>query len=128
MTNKELSIAALCFMAILTAVLTMPVLISSAYEIILSAQQPLKLNGDVTIAVEDVDPLHGMVWMEIYNKSQNGTLNSTVLALGEHFNCSGVDLEVKRIYAGGASDLVSLEINVERNNSRIPSGSPVASL
>lgn len=120
MTNNKLSIAALCFIAILT----MPVLISSAYEIILAAQQPLKLNENTTIAVEDVDPQQGMVWLEIYDQSQNGTLNSIVLGLGEHFNCSGVDIAAKRIYAGGAGDLVSLEINVERNNSQIPLGSP----
>ncbi len=126
MTNKELSIAALCSIAILTVPAL--VLTSSAYEIILATQQPLKLNENTTISVEDVDPQQGMVWLEIYNQSQNRTLDSAVLGLGERLNCSGLDLAVKRIYAGGAGDLVSIEINAERNNSRIPSGSPVASL
>lgn len=101
---------------------------SQADDILLATQQPFCLSENMTLIVEDMDPQQGVVWLEIYNKSQNGTRNSTVLGLGEHLNCSEANLTLKEIYAGEKEDLVSLEFNSERNASRTPQGSPVASL
>ncbi len=124
MIKKELCNAALCFIVILTGIVT--VLPSSADEILLATQQPFNLNENTTLVVEDVDPQQGMVWLEIYNQSQNETPKSAVLGLGEHFNFSEIDFAVNGIYAGEVEDLVSLEI--KRSTSRIPLVSPVGSL
>ncbi len=120
MIDRDLGKAAFCFVAILTVALP-----SSAEVILLATQHPFSLTDNATLVIEDVDPQQSMVWMEIYNQSRNETLKSTVLGLGEHFNFSETDLTVNNIYTGGLGDLVSIEIR--RNVSRIPLGSPAAS-
>ncbi len=105
--KRGLCIKALCFIAILAGL----VLPSAAEEVLLAAQQPFDLAAGTTLVVEDVDPQQGVVWLGIY--SENETLDSAVLHLGDHFNCCEMDLAVTGIYAGGEGDLISLEINGE---------------
>ncbi len=87
-------------------------ILACAEEILLATQQPFVLEGGTILVVEDVDPRHGKIWMDIYSK--NASHESAVLALGENLSGRGMEmnLTLTGIYAGGEVDLVALDLEV----------------
>lgn len=81
-------------------------------QILLPIQEPLDFAGNMSLVVEDVDVHAGEVWLNLIT-SEGTPIKSGVLGIGEHFTYCGVtriDLVVLNIYAGGDSDLVSLDM------------------
>lgn len=81
-------------------------------QILLPIQEPLDFAGNMSLVVEDVDIQAGEVWLNLL-AYDGSLLKSAVLGKGEHFTYYGVtriDLVVQNIYAGGDSDLVSLDL------------------
>jgi|GEM_PF-3590981 len=98
----------ICLMAV--AIMAQQAL--AGMEILLPTQQPLGFAGNMTFVVEDVDPVTGKAWLNLYGA--NGVLKSEILGCGDHFVYYGItriDLTISRIYAGESTDLVSLNLN-----------------
>lgn len=77
--------------------------------LLLHTQQPYSISDNRTLVAEDVDPSAGVVWLKLY--SRNGTLKSSLLGVGGHFDYDHTNLTVNKIYAGGELDLVEIGLN-----------------
>lgn len=87
-------------------------------EVFMSTRESLTFAENLTLVVMDVEPGAGaggdggVVWLEL--RDEHGPLKSSVLRIGESFSYDergeGLNLTVKRIYAGGERDLVDLDL------------------
>lgn len=81
-------------------------------EIFMSTRERITFEENLTLVVMDVEPEAGVVWLEL--REDGDPVESSVLRTGERFvfdeRGEGLEVLVLRIYAGGAMDLVDLEI------------------
>jgi hypothetical protein len=99
---KEISLAVLAILIIQS---------NACGEILTTTQEKVIFDGNLTLVVEDVDPVSDVVWLKL--SDENGTLKSEVCRVGERFAYEEdeIELTITRIYAGDVLDLVAFEVN-----------------
>lgn len=85
---------------------------ASAREVLLGTQQPFGIDNNTSLIIEDTSSPQGAIWLEIY--TGNETIDSAMIRLGEHLKCGGKNITFNKIYSGGDSDLVALNIEDEK--------------
>lgn len=98
--------------AYLLALVLIVIQTAGGAEVFMSTRERITFEENLTLVVMDVEPQAGVVWLEL--REDGDPVESSVLRTGERFvfDERGERLEVLvvRIYAGGAMDLVDLEI------------------
>ncbi|HWQ19098.1 MAG TPA: hypothetical protein VN455_04915 [Methanotrichaceae archaeon] len=109
------------FLAILAAQMA-TVMIACGEETFINTNLPYAIGNNTMLVVEDADPRTGMIWAQIFNRSD--LTWSGVLRVGESYNGSrGSNFTVTDVYAGGDGYLVGLRLE-----GKIGDTSPVHSI
>lgn len=98
--------------AYLLALVLIVIQTAGGAEVFMSTRERITFEENLTLVVMDVEPEAGVVWLEL--REDGDPVESSILRTGDRFvfDERGERLEVLvvRIYAGGAMDLVDLEI------------------
>jgi len=96
-------------MIFLAAVMLMVMMVACGEETLINTNLPFAIGNNTMLVVEDTDPQSGMIWAQIFNKSE--LTWSGVLRVGESYNGStGSNFTVTKVYAGGDGYLVGLKL------------------
>jgi hypothetical protein len=79
-------------------------------EVFINTNLPFSIGNNTMLVIEDVNPQSGMVWAQIFNRSELSW--SGVIRVGESYNGSpGCSFTITRIYAGGDGCLIGLDLH-----------------
>lgn len=86
-----------------------------AKEVLLTTQQPFCIDNNTSLIIEDASSTQGAIWLKLYDRKE--TIDSDMIRLGEHLNYGGENITLNKIYSGGDSDLIALNIEDKRISS-----------
>ena len=85
---------------------------AASKEVLLTTQQPFSIDNNTSLIIEDTSSPQGAIWLKLYTR--NETIDSAMIRQGEYLKYCGKNITLNKIYSGGDSDLVALNIEDER--------------